>query len=116
MGLLKGLFGQKKTAPPAPVAAPPRRERSYPNFPEGENHVDDPDVKTVGDLEHYYSLPKGYEYRVRPDGSPYMFRPSDGMEFKIVVEEGMLTIDEPFTRPNGQIGYKTTEIFKKGSR
>ncbi|MDX9953410.1 MAG: hypothetical protein RBT75_04920 [Anaerolineae bacterium] len=115
MGFLKKLFGQPKQAPPAPAPTPRRRERSYPSFPEGENHVDDPDVKTLADLEHYYRLPQGYEYRVRPDGSPYVFRPADSMEFKVVVEAGMLTIDEPFTRPDGRTGYHTTEVIKAGT-
>lgn len=117
MGFLKRLFGQDKKKVATPPPAPRRRERSYPDFPEGdENHIDDPDVKTLDNLYYYYVLPKGYEYRVRSDGSPYMFRPSDGMEFKIVIEEGMLTIDEPFDRGDGRIGYKTTEIFKRGLR
>jgi len=110
MGLLKNLFGQKKTTPETTTK---RRERSYPDFPEGGNHIDDPDVKTVADLARYYPLPNGYEYRVRADGSLYMLRPSDGMEFKIVVEEGLLTFEEPFTRTDGTTGSKTIEVFKR---
>ncbi len=115
MGFLKRLFGKKATPTPPQAPTPSkRRERSYPDFPEGDNHVDDPDVKTLDDLKRYYVLPKGHEYRVYPNGSPYVLRLSDGMEFKIVIEEGLMTIDEPYTRESGKVGYKTTEIFKKG--
>ncbi len=115
MGFFKRLFGKGKPAAksPQPTAAPKRRERSYPDFPEGEgNHIDDPDVKTINDLHDYYVLPQGYEYRIR-DGSPYVLRPADGLEFKILIEAGLMTIDEPYDRGDGRMGYKTTEIFKK---
>jgi hypothetical protein len=55
------------------------------------------------------SLSGGYEYRVRANGSPYIRRSSDG----IMIEEGLLTFDEPFTRPDGKTGYKTIEVFKR---
>lgn len=116
MGFLKRLFGKKEKATPPKPPAPKRRERSYPDFPEGESHIDDPDVKTLEDLYHYYVLPQGYEYRTRDDGSPYVLRLSDGTEFKILVEASMLTFDEPYDRGDGRIGYKTTEVFKKGAR
>jgi hypothetical protein len=98
-------------------ATPGRRQttpkRNYPSFPEGDNHIDEPDVKTIADLTRHYPLPSGYEYRVRANGSPYIRRSSDGMECKIMVEEGLLTFDEPFTRPDGKTGYKTIEVFKR---
>ena len=52
-------------------------------------------------------------YRVRANGSPYIQRSSGGTECKIMIEEGLLTFDEPFTRPDGKTGYKTIEVFKK---
>ena len=111
MSFFKRLFG-KKTTPPAPK--PKRRERSYPDFPEGEgNHIDDPDIKTIEDMQHHYILPQGYVYRIREDGSPYILRSADSMEFKILVEAELMTFDEPYNRGDGRIGYKTTEIFKK---
>jgi hypothetical protein len=103
MGFPASSPGRKRTTP----------KRSYPSFPEGDNHIDDPDVKTIADLARHYPLPKGYEYRVRANGSPYIRRSSDGMECKIIIEEGLLTFDEPFTRPDGKTGYKTIEVFKQ---
>jgi hypothetical protein len=103
MGFPTSSPGRKQSAP----------KRSYPGFPEGDNHIDDPDVKTIADLARYYPLPRGYAYRVRANGSPYIRRSSDGMECKIMIEEGLLTFDEPFTRPDGKTGYKTIEVFKK---
>jgi hypothetical protein len=100
-----------------PTSSPRRKrttiKRNHPDFPEGDNHIDDPDVKTIADLARYYPLPQGYEYRVRANGSPYIRRSSDGMECKIMIEEGLLTFDEPFARPDGKTGYKTIEVFKR---
>jgi hypothetical protein len=100
-----------------PTSSPGRKrttqKRSFPDFPEGDNHIDDPDVKTMADLARHYPLPAGYEYRVQTDGSPYIRRLSDEMKCKIMVEEGLLTFDEPFTRPDGKTGYKTIEVFKR---
>jgi len=103
MGYPKNTLGQKQAAP----------KRSYPGFPEGDNHIDDPDIKTIPDLSRYYPLPAGYEYRVRANGSPYIRRASDGLECQILIEEGLLTFNEPFTRPDGKTAHKTIEIFKK---
>lgn len=116
MGFFKRLFGKEKKAAAPPPAVSKRRERSYPDFPEGDNHIDDADVKTINDLHHYYVLPQGHTYRIHDDGSPYILRSSDGLEFKIIVEASMMTFDEPYDRGEGKIGYKTTEVFKKGVR
>lgn len=103
MGFPTHVSGQKSTA----------RKRNYPGFPEGDNHINDPDIKTIADLARYYPLPTGYAYQVRANGSPYIRRSSGGLECKMVIEEGLLTFDEPFTKPDGKIGYKTVEVFKR---
>ena len=118
MGLFKKLFGgaqksrksnQKSTAAPSR----PAYTRSTPPFPEGENHIDDPDIGTVADLGTYYPLPDGFAYRTAEDGSPYVERLADHTKFTFLIEAGLMTFDEPHTLPDGKIHYHTTEIFKK---
>ena len=66
---------------------------------------------------------KGIGFQIKPRNGECanifqtcLVRPSDGMEFKVVVEASMMTFDEPYDRGDGRIGYKTTEVFKRGAR
>ncbi len=116
MNFLQRLFGgRKRKTPPQSPAPSPRKpyQRSRPDFPEGDNYVDDPDVRTVEDLQRYYPLPEGFVYRVRPDGVPYVERLSDGYRFTFLIEAGMLTMDEPYTKPDGSTAYHTIEVIKR---
>ena len=93
---------------PRPAAGP-----STSAFPLGGNIISDADIKTFADLGRYYPLPAGFEYQQTAEGVPIIVRLSDGKQFTFLIEEGLLSFDEPHTRPNGKIGYKTTEVFKR---
>ncbi len=120
MSFLGRLFGRNKgekrekqekvgqPAKPAPTAP------AQPDFPLGENIISDPDIKTFADLAHYYPLPAGFDYRQDEKGVPMIVRAQDGRQFHFLIEAGLLTFDEPYTRPDGRTGYKTTEVFKRG--
>ena len=113
MGFFKGLFGGKKRES-KPAAAPRPQPASKPNFPLGDNIISDPDIKTVADLERLYPLPAGFSYHQDGQGVPYVYRAGDGTQFKFLIEAGLLTFDEAFTREDGRTGYRTTEVFKRG--
>ena len=115
MGLFKKLFGaqNKKQIRDSRKQAPDPRVRMKPEFPVGENHIDDPDIKTIADLAKWYPLPSGFEYKAAADGSPYIERLSDEKRFSFLIEEGMLGFDEPQQRPDGKVIYKTTEVIKR---
>ncbi len=113
MGFLKGVFGGKKHEPNPATAARPQIP-SKPSFPLGDNIVSDPDVKTVADLGRLYPLPSGFSYRQDGRGVPFVHRTSDGTQFKFLIEAGLLTFDEAYTREDGRTGYRTTEVFKRG--
>jgi len=81
-------------------------------FPLGGNIISDADIKTFADLGHYYPLPAAFEYQQTAEGVPIIVRLSDGKQFTFLIEEGLLSFDEPHARPDGKIGYKTTEVFK----
>jgi hypothetical protein len=119
MSFLKGLFGKKKTteritkpdAPQAPAPPPPP-----PDFPLGENIISDPDIRTFVDLGRHYPLPSGFVY-VQDEGQPpAIVRSRDGRRYSFLIEEGLLTFNDPYTREDGRTGYKTTEVFKRGLR
>jgi hypothetical protein len=84
------------------------------DFPLGKNTISDADVRTFADLSRYYPLPKGFEYRETAAGVPVVYRPADNRSFNFLIEEGLLSFDEPYTREDGRTGYKTTEVFKQG--
>jgi len=115
MGIFKKLFGgrekQQRSKLKKQQLAP--RVRVKPEFPVGDNHVDDPDIKTLDDLTKWYPLPSGFDYKVSADGSPYIERHSDQKRFTFLIEAGMLTFDEPRKRSDGKVVYKTTEVFKR---
>lgn len=114
MGLFKKLFGgQKKQISPSKKQQSTPRARVKPDFPVGDNHVDDPDIKTIDDLTKWYPLPSGFVYKVSADGSPYIERHSDEKRFTFLIEAGMLTFDEPQKRPDGKLIYKTIEVIKR---
>ncbi|TFG69158.1 MAG: hypothetical protein E4H27_07360 [Anaerolineales bacterium] len=115
MGLFKKLFGaqSKKQLPDSRKQSPNPRIRVKPEFPIGDNHVDDPDIKTMADLVKWYPLPSGFEYKLSADGTPYIERQSDKKKFSFLIEEGMLGFDEPQKRPDGKVIYKTTEVIKR---
>ncbi len=102
-----------RPASPARPAPPPGK----PDFPLGDNIVTDADIKTIDDLEHYYPLPPGFEYRVTAAGVPQVVRSRDGHVYnRFVIEADMMTFDEPYTRSDGRIGYQTTEVIKITAR
>jgi len=112
MSFLKRLFGRKKAEPKEPE----KREapvQSKPDFPLGESIISDPDIKTFADLNRHYPLPAGFEYQTAAKGYPVIVRSEDGTRFSFLIEAGMLTFDEPYTREDGRTAYKTTEVFKR---
>lgn len=72
-----------------------------------ESHIDDPDVRTILDLEAYYPLPEGYSYFESSKGI-FVRRKSDFALFAILLEAEMLTFDVP-----NETGKVTIEIEKK---
>ena len=70
-------------------------------------------MQEIADLGRLYPLPAGFAYRKDAQGVPYVYRASDGTRFKFLIEAGLLTFDEAYTRENGRTGYKTTEVFKR---
>jgi hypothetical protein len=116
MSFLKRLFGggkKQEKPPPEQRQAPKPRLRSKPDFPLGDNIVDDPDVKTFADLARYYPLPEGFEYQQTEAGVPEVVRVGHDERYKFLIEADMLTFDKPYTRKDGRIGYKTTEVIKR---
>ena len=113
MGFLKKLLGNKKKQQRSsqPKQQPPLA-RVKPEFPVGENHIDDPDIKTIDDLGKWYTLPKGFDYKISADGSPYIQRQTDQKAFIFLIEAGMLTFNEKAQRPDGKVIYNTTEVIK----
>jgi len=113
MGLLNRLFGggEKKQEKKQKEQKP--RVRSKPDFPLGDNIVDDPDVKTFEDLKQYYPLPSGFEYQETAEGVPFIVLAEHDKRYSFLIEAGMLTFDEPYTRQDGRTGYKTTEVIKR---
>ena len=91
----------------------PSAGRTTSAFPLGGNIISDADIKTFGDLGHHYPLPAGFEYQQTAEGVPIIVRQTDGRQFTFLIEEGLLSFDEPYTRTNGKSGYKTTEVFKQ---
>ena len=115
MGFLGRLFGRKKAEQKR--AEPPRAAVGVkPDFPLGENIISDGDIRTFGDLARHYSLPAGLSYREGEQGIPAIVRAEDGARFTFLIEAGMLTFNEPHTREDGRIGYKTTEVIKRSLR
>jgi hypothetical protein len=79
----------------------------------GGNSIDDPDIRSVADLKRYYRLPSGFEYQQTAQGVPVVVRLSDTKSFYFLIEEELMSFDEPYTRDDGSVGYKTTEVFKR---
>jgi hypothetical protein len=105
MGFLDKLFGGKKEKP----KRPPAPQRSYPT----RSIIGEKDLKTLADLNRWYPLPDGFEYRERKKDDFVVVRKSDGKEYVFLVEEGILAWDDPYTREDGRTGYKTTEILRQ---
>ena len=113
MGFLKKLFdNKKKQQRSSQPKQQPARVRVKPDFPVGDNHIDDPDVKLINDLAKFYPLPTGFEYKVNTDGSPFIERQADQKAFTFLIEAGMLTFNEKATRSDGKVIYNTTEVIK----
>ena len=115
MGFFKKLLGKqdKQQRASKPKQQSPRG-RVKPDFPVGENHIDDPDIKIISDLGKWYPLPTGFDYKVNEDGSPFIERRIDQKAFKFLIEAGMLTFNEPERRSDGKVIYNTTEVIKVG--
>jgi hypothetical protein len=105
MGFLDRLFGGKKDKP----KQPPARQRRYPS----RSIISEKDLKTLADLDRYYPLPEGFKYRERQEGDFVVARKSDGKEYIFLVEEGILSWDDPYTREDSRTGYKTTEVLRQ---
>jgi hypothetical protein len=105
MDFLDKLFGGKEDG----SEQPPAGQRRFPT----QSIIGDKDLTTLADLNRYYPLPEGFEYLVREEGDFVIARTSDGKEYVFLVEEGILTWDEPYTREDGSIGYKTTEVLRQ---
>ncbi len=110
-----GSWGKRTTEVLRQASPGAAAQRGYPQrgFPLGQNSIDDPDVKTFADLARCYPLPAGFEYRQTADGVPVIVRLTDDKSFSFLIEEGLLGFDEPYTKPDGKTGYKTTEVFKR---
>ena len=67
-------------------------------------------------ISWHYPLPSGFEYLQEESQPPVVVRSGDGARFSFLIEEGLLTFNEPYTREDGRTGYKTTEVFKRGLR
>ena len=115
MGLLDRLFrgGKKKQEKQQKQETP---VQSKPDFPPGENIISDPDIKTFADLGRYYPLPAGFEYQKTEDGVPVVALVGHDDRYSFLIEAGMLTFDQPYTRKDGRTGYKTTEVIKRSLR
>jgi hypothetical protein len=117
MGFLDRLFGggkakaKKRSARKAPQ--PPRSVVTKPDFPLGDNIISDPDIRTMADLKHFYPLPAGHEYQQTDEGVPVVIRLSDNMPFSFLIEEGLMTFNEPYTKADGRVAYRTTEVFRR---
>ena len=91
----------------------PGQDRAHFDFPLGQNTVSDPDIKAFADLALYYPLPAGFEYQKTAEGVPVVVRLSDHESFYFLIEEELMSFDEPYTKPDGRTGYRTTEVFKR---
>jgi hypothetical protein len=105
MDFLDKLFGGKKDRSKQPPAA----QRRFPT----QSIIGDKDLTTLADLNRCYPLPEGFEYLEREKGDFVVVRKSDGKEYVFLVEEGILTWDDPYTREDGRTGYKTTEVLRQ---
>ena len=115
MSFLDRLFGRgRKKEKDGPTHKAGSHGSHAARIPLGKNIISDPDIKTFADLAHYYPLPAGFDYRQDEQGVPMIVRAQDGRQFHFLIEEGLLTFDEPYTRPDGRTAYKTTEVFKRG--
>jgi hypothetical protein len=79
----------------------------------GSGRIRDPDVRSFADLDRYFPLPAGFEYERTDEGYPAVGRLADGAQLEFLIEEGMLSFDEPYAREDGRTGYRTTEVFKR---
>jgi hypothetical protein len=116
MSFLNRLFGggkKKQKERNEQRKEPKPRVRSKPSFPLGDNIIDDSDIKTFADLERYYPLPAGFEYQETAEGVPFITLVGHDKRYKFLIEAGILTFDEPYTRKDGRTGYKTTEVIKR---
>jgi hypothetical protein len=108
VGFLDKLFGRKKEASQRPPAATPRR---YPS----NSMIDEVDLRSVTDFNRHYPLPPGFEYRQRGPSPTdiVVVRQSDGQEFVLLVEEGILSFDVPRQKEDGTWGKRTTEVIRR---
>jgi hypothetical protein len=91
----------------------PAQDRDQFGFPLGQNVISDADIRSFTDLQRYYPLPTGFEYQQTAEGVPVVVRLSDSESFYFLIEEELMSFDEPYTKPGGQTGYRTTEVFKR---
>jgi hypothetical protein len=91
----------------------PGRSEGQLAVPSGSRRITDPDVLSFADLDRYFPLPTGFEYQRTDEGYPVVGRLADGAQLEFLIEEGMLSFDEPYTRENARTGYRTTEVFKR---
>jgi hypothetical protein len=108
MGFLDKLFGKKKKAPQRPPAAPPHR---YPSH----SIINEADLQSLADFNRHYPLPDGFQYQQRGQSPTdiVVVRQSDGQEFVLLVEEGILAFDIPRQKEDGSWGKRTTEVLRR---
>jgi len=94
--------GSRPAARPAPVKPAAAAARG--------SIISDADIKTLGDLNRYYPLPKEYAYAGEA-GQFVVKRLSDDAQFPILCEEELLTFDVPVQDPKRK--KVTVEVFKK---
>lgn len=104
MGFLDRFRKKRKRQQAPRVVTPPR----YPS----RTLIDEPDLRTVDDLARRYPLPAGFTYRQREQSDFVVVREKDQAVFVFLIEEGILSFDEPYSKPDGRTGYKTTEVLR----
>jgi hypothetical protein len=91
----------------------PGRSEGQLVLPPGSRRIPDPDVRRFADLDRYFPLPAGFEYQRTDEGYAVVGRLADGAQLEFLIEEELLSFDQPYTREDGRMGYRTTEVFKR---
>ncbi len=110
IGQKKGLFGGFAKLEPRAMPVMRRPPPTRPKLAKKGSIISDADIKTLGDLNRYYPLPKEYAYAGEA-GQFVVKRLSDDAQFPILCEEELLTFDVPVQDPKRK--KVTVEVFKK---
>ena len=112
MGAFDRPKGRRSGGPAATAGKSGQASQSRPSFSVGNNVISDNSIKVFADLGRYYPLPAGYEYHRDTQGAPYILRKSDGQGLNFLIEESLLTFNEPYSGESGKTVFKTIEVFK----